>query len=65
MQFDKDGDDYVATGLTFPKLDRIKEEKAARAGTYGAAVVAGCVAVTTEAPSSKGAWHNSRPWCSS
>ena len=26
----RDGDTYVATDLTFPKLDRIKEEKAAR-----------------------------------
>ena len=32
-EFSKDGDTYVATGLTFPKIDRKKEEKAARTGS--------------------------------
>jgi class 3 adenylate cyclase len=61
-EFSEDGGSYVATGLTFPKLDRIKEEKAARAGTLGAAVKEGIVVVTTAATPKSGAWHNSRPW---
>ena len=61
-EFAQDGDTYVATGLTFPKLDRIKETKAARAGSLGASVKEGQVFVTTAASPTTGAWHNSRPW---
>lgn len=61
-EFVKDGDTYVATGLTFPKLDRVKEEKAARAGSLGAAVTNGRVVVTIAATPATGTWHNSRPW---
>jgi hypothetical protein len=49
-EFKEDGDCYVATGLTFPKLDEKKEEKAAREGTLGARVEKGSVVVTTAAP---------------
>ena len=61
-EFSEDGGSYVATGLTFPKLDRIKEEKAARAGTLGAAVREGRVVVTPAATPHTGPWHTSRPW---
>ena len=38
-QFTSDGEDaYVAKRLTFPRLDEIREEKAARAGALGAMV---------------------------
>jgi class 3 adenylate cyclase len=61
-QFAASGGGYVATALTFPKLDRIKEEEAARSGTLGAAVHQGRVAITTAASPPTGTWHNSRPW---
>lgn len=61
-EFTQDGDTYVATGLTFPKLDRIKETKAARAGNLGASVKGGIVSVTTAPTPRTGTWHNSRPW---
>ncbi|HZZ77250.1 MAG TPA: adenylate/guanylate cyclase domain-containing protein [Gemmataceae bacterium] len=61
-EFSDDGDTYVATGLTFPKLDRIKEEKAARAGTLGAVVREGRVIVTSAAALQTGPWHTSKPW---
>ncbi len=53
---------YVATGLTFPKLDEKKEEEAARAGLLGASVEQGRVTVTTNAPTTPGTWYNSTPW---
>jgi class 3 adenylate cyclase len=61
-EFTEDGGSYVATGLTFPRIDRIKEEKAVRAGSLGAAVSEGRVVVTTAATTHTGLWHNSRPW---
>ena len=61
-EFTQDGDTYLATGLTFPKLDKIGEEKAARAGSLGAAVKEGSMVVTTAATPTTGTWHNSRPW---
>jgi class 3 adenylate cyclase len=61
-QFALDGDTYVATGLTFPKLDKIREEKAAKAGSLGAAVHEGRIVVSTAASPTTGTWHNSRPW---
>ncbi len=61
-KFTQDGDTYVATDLTFPNLDRVKEEKAARAGSLGAAVREGSIMVTTAATPKTGTWHNSRPW---
>jgi class 3 adenylate cyclase len=61
-EFRQDGDTYVVTGLTFPKLDWIKEEKAARAGGLGAAVKEGNIVITTAATPTSGTWHNSRPW---
>lgn len=61
-EFTLDGDDYVAKGLTFPKLDEKQEEEAARAGSLAAVVQQGHVAVTTKAPTTPGTWYNSRPW---
>lgn len=62
--FTQDEGTYVATELTFPKLDLVKEEKAARAGNLGASVKDGVVSVTTATTSNSGAWRNSRPWSS-
>lgn len=61
-EFEPTGSSYTATGLTFPKLDRKKEEDAARAGTLGAAVEGGRVIVTSNAPATPGNWYNSKPW---
>lgn len=61
-KFAKDRDGYVATGLTLPELDRLREEKAVRAGSFGAAIKDGNVVVTTAASPMTGTWHNSRPW---
>lgn len=61
-QFTLDDDDYVAKRLTFPKLDEIKEEDAARAGSLAAVVHAGRVSVTTNASAAPGTWYNSKPW---
>jgi len=63
-QFKRDGDSYVAKKLTFPKLDEIKEENAAEAGTLGAAVERSRIQVTTAATSSTRPWRNSKPWLS-
>jgi len=60
--FTKNSDAYLATGLTFPKMDRVSEEKAARAGSLGATVKEGKVVVTTAATPETGTWYNSRPW---
>lgn len=61
-EFKKSGASYVATDLTFPGLDRKKEEAAARAGSLGAAVEKGRVVVTSSAPATAGTWYNSKPW---
>lgn len=62
-EFTKRGSAYVATGLTFPKLDEKKEEKAAEAGSLGANVEKGQIRVTTTATAAS-PWHNSKPWMS-
>lgn len=49
-EFKKSGKSYVATGLTFSKLDELREEKAARAGTLGAKAGGPGIAVVTNAP---------------
>ncbi len=61
-EFEETGTSYTATDLTFPKLDRKREEGAARAGKLGAAVEGGRVVVTTNAPATPGTWYNSKPW---
>ena len=61
-EFVKRGSAYVATSLTFPKLDEKKEEKAAEAGSLGASVSEGQVRVTTAATVAAKPWHNSKPW---
>ncbi len=61
-QFKKDGDSYVATGLTFRKLDEEREARAADEGSLGAAVKEGKVTVSTSTATGSGVWHNSKPW---
>jgi class 3 adenylate cyclase len=51
----KDGS-YLAKGLTFPKLDELREEDAATKGTLGAVVTAGRVQVITRNA------NQTRPW---
>lgn len=54
---------YVATNLTFPKLDEKREEKAAEAGTLGANVNEGQIDITTKSTTAAARpWHNSKPW---
>lgn len=62
-EFVRRGGAYVATGLTFPKLDEKKEETAAESGNLGTRVENGGVRVTTQAdrPASQ-LWQNSKPW---
>ncbi len=61
-EFKKKGVSYVASDLTFPKLDEKKEERAARSGSLGAVVEKGAVRVSTNASAAVGTWQNSRPW---
>ena len=63
-QFKPDGDSYIAKRLTFPKLDEIKEEKAAEAGLLGTTVEDHRIRVTTAATTSTRPWRNSKPWLS-
>lgn len=55
-QFQKHGASYVATGVTFPSLDRQRQEEAANAGRLGAEVTEDRIRVVTAAP------HQTRPW---
>lgn len=48
-QFKKSGNSYVATELTFPKLDELREESAARAGKLGARAIGPTIASVTDA----------------
>lgn len=64
-EFTKRGDAYVATNLTFPKLDEKKEEKAAEAGSLGSAIETGRVQVTTKSSAvATQPWQSSKPWMS-
>lgn len=64
-EFTKRGSAYVATNLTFPKLDEKKEEKAAESGSLGTTVENGQVKVTTTATATASRpWQNSKPWMS-
>ncbi len=62
-EFTKRGSAYVATDLTFPKLDEKKEEKAAESGTLAASVDNGRIRVitTATAPAAR-PWQDSKPW---
>jgi len=62
-EFTKRGSAYVATDLTFPKLDEKKEEKAAESGSLAASVDNGRIRVTTTAtaPAAR-PWQDSKPW---
>jgi class 3 adenylate cyclase len=62
-EFTKRGNAYVATNLTFPKLDDKREEDAAEANRLAASVSRGQVHVaTSNTKSSDQSWHNSKPW---
>lgn len=61
-EFKKDGTTYLATNLTFPKLDHIKEERAAQEDEIGSSASNGAVLVTTKASQSPNTWRNSSPW---
>jgi class 3 adenylate cyclase len=64
-EFTKRGDAYVATNLTFPRLDEKKEEKAAEAGSLGSAIENGRVQVTTKSAAiAAQPWQTSKPWMS-
>lgn len=47
VEFKKSGNSYVATGLTFPKLDQKREEKAGRTGSLGAKASGSSITVIT------------------
>jgi class 3 adenylate cyclase len=55
---------YVAEGLTFPRLDEMEEEQAARTGSLGAAVEAGRIAIKVSAGDQPRPWGNAKPWSS-
>ncbi len=55
-QFTKENSSYVATGLTFPKLDRLREEEASKAGKLGASVSGERVRISTSGSG------QSKPW---
>lgn len=64
-EFTRRGNAHVATGLTFPKLDEKKEEKAAEAGSLATRVTDSGVHVTTKSREAPGVpWQDSRPWLS-
>ena len=62
-EFSKRGNAYVATNLTFRKLDEKQEEKAAESSSLGAKIVKGRVQATTNsAEVAAQPWQNNRPW---
>lgn len=63
-QFKKDGADYVAKGLTFPRLDELKEEKAARDGALGATVVGDRIQAISSGHEQPRPWGSTKPWIS-
>jgi hypothetical protein len=64
-EFVKRGAAYVATNLTFPKLDEKKEEKAAEEGSLGTSVENNRVQVTTKSAAiAAKPWQSSKPWLS-
>ena len=56
-------DEYVATNLTFPRIDELEEEKAARQDTIGAKAANGRIEIITSGAGSRPA-GNTRPWLS-
>lgn len=58
-EFHRAGSSYLATGLTFPVLDKKKEEAAAEQGLLGAVVADSRIRVTTSSPG-----ISSKPWSS-
>lgn len=62
VEFKKNGNSYVATGLTFPKLDQKREEKAARAGSLGAKASGSSILVITNSSKQIAPYgHEERP----
>lgn len=62
-EFTKRGAAYVATNLTFPRLDEKREEAAAESNSLAASVSNGQVHVATgSSRSNDQSWHNSKPW---
>lgn len=60
-EFRKIGDDeYVAINLTFPRLDEMEEESAAKKGTIGAVASSGRIEIITSG--SQRQPGNTRPW---
>jgi class 3 adenylate cyclase len=54
--FKRDGDGYLATDLTFPKIEEAETRKSAKAGTLGAVASAGKIVTTVSGAAS------SKPW---
>ncbi|WP_419188310.1 adenylate/guanylate cyclase domain-containing protein [Stieleria bergensis] len=64
-EFTKRGSAYVATNLTFPKLDEKKEEKAAEEGCLGTSFENNRMQVTTKSAAiAAQPWQTSKPWLS-
>jgi class 3 adenylate cyclase len=64
-EFVKRGAAYVATNLTFSKLDEKKEEKAAEEGSLGTSVENSRVQVTTKSAAiAAQPWQTNKPWLS-
>jgi class 3 adenylate cyclase len=59
----RDGE-YAADMLTFPKLDELQEEAAARSSKLGAVATADRIEVVTESPRQPRPWGNNKPWFS-
>ena len=58
----QDDGNYVATGLTFPRIDEKKENQAARGGSLGAAASGPLIKVTREVELRAAPRGNRRPW---
>jgi len=56
-------DVYVAKKLTFPRLDELEEEEAARRGRLESVVVGSRIEVETSGHRQQRPWGNAKPWC--
>lgn len=63
-QFSKAGDAYLAEGVTFPRLDALEEEKAAKENNLSASLVAGGIRVGESRDFPVPRSVNSKPWLS-
>lgn len=55
---------YVAKGLTFPKLDQLEGEQAAKSNTIGASAVGNRIVVVTPREAQPAPRGNTKPWSS-